>query len=167
MPIALDLGNTTLVVEEVDDILKREAALINILLGSATGLRVPRAGAASVNFLRGVGARCGLVELMCVRVFIVPPPADLLSNSTIGNLRFRRALRQAVTVSSRMGRRLRRSRRVSRRASGIAGESEAQNGQAKQSHFPTAVDAHAAGFPACVEQAGHRRIARKPVTGWH
>ena len=52
-------------------------------------------------------------------------------------------------------------------ASGIAGESEAQSGQAKQSHFPAAVDADAAGFPACVEQAGHRRIARKPVTGWH
>ena len=151
MQISLDLGNTTLVVGKVDDILKPEAALINILLGSATGLRVPIASAAGVNFLRGVGARGGLMEQMRVRVFNVLPPADLFINSTIDILRFRQALRQAVTVSGTMGRRLGRSRRVSRRTSGIA------SGQALQSHVPLVAGAHADALSACIGQVGHKR----------
>ena len=44
LPISLDLGNSTLVVDEVTNITnitKPEAVLISMLLRSATGLRVP------------------------------------------------------------------------------------------------------------------------------
>ena len=133
--------------------------------GCVDDARVLRASAAGIILLE----RGGLMETMRIRVFIVPLPADLLSNSTFTILRFRQALRQAIAVSfsaSRMDNRLARSRRVSRWASGIAGESEAQSGQALQSHVSTAAGAHAAAFPACNEQAGHRRSAKKLVTGW-
>ena len=72
-------------------------------------MRVPRAHAAVVSFLRGVGARCGLRKQIGNRILVVPPPADFFVSNTIGNERLRQALRQAVAVGGRMGRRFRRS----------------------------------------------------------
>ena len=102
--------------------------------GCVDDARVLRASAAGIILLeRGVSAHIGLMEKMGIRVFIVPPPADLRSDSINAIMRFGQAHRQAVAVSVSAGRmefRLGRSRRVSKWASGIAGESEAQSGQA-------------------------------------
>ena len=74
---------------EVPDINKPEAVLIGMLLRSATGLRVPRASAVDVYFMR---------------VVIVPPPADLIVPSTIGNLRFRQTAEAGAVADKSLAR---------------------------------------------------------------
>ena len=109
LPITLDLGNTTFAVDEVSNITSPEAVLVNMLLGSATGLRVPRAGTAGVNFQRGASARCGLKKIKRIRIFNVPPPVGLVNRGAFGNQQLRQALGGAVAAGGRKGCRFRRT----------------------------------------------------------
>ena len=83
--------------------------LISKFLGNATGLRVPRAGTAGVNFQRGASARCGLKKIERIRIFIVPPPVGLVNRGAFGNQQLRQAHGGAVATGGRKGCRFRRS----------------------------------------------------------
>ena len=101
LPVTLDLGNTTFVVDEVSNIASPEAVLVSMLLGSATGLRVPRASTAGVDLLRGASARCGLKKHKGIRIFIVPPPIGPVHRRAFGNQQLRQALGGAVAAGGR------------------------------------------------------------------
>ena len=80
--------------------------------------------------------------------------------------RFGQAHRQAVAVSGRVGRkefRIGRARRVTRWASGIAGESKALGGQAEQSHVATIAAAQANSRPAFIEHGKRSAFDMRPA----
>ena len=108
LPVAINLSNGTLAVDEFLDLGTAEAAFISRLCGGVTRKSVPRAGAAGVAHLRGAWARRGLEKDERVRIFIMPPPVGLSNSRAIVDKQLRQAIRRAFAAGGRKGRRHRR-----------------------------------------------------------